>query len=176
MGAIRGFRPARLFFAVLEAGGVDRGEAERALEERFGRIDYRSRDLPFRYTDYYAEEMGPEIVRRFLSVEPLFDPSGLAEAKLFTNALEDRFRRGGRRRLNLDPGFLDESKVVLASTKDNAQRVPLREGVYAEVTLLFDAKLGAYAPLRWTYPDFASGDYREVLLELRARLRRKLGT
>ena len=54
--------------------------------------------------------------------------------------------------MNLDPGYLVLGKFVLATTKDQAHRLYLRDGIFAEVTLHFQA--GAYRPWPWTYADF----------------------
>ena len=74
--------------------------------------------------------------------------------------------------MNLDPGLLSLGKLILASTKDNAQRIPLRDGIYAEVTLIYREK--SYRPLPWTYPDYRSPEYLEILHALREELREKL--
>lgn len=174
MGAIRDPRPAKLFAALLVQGTEKFPVVEEPLQERFGRIDLRSADMPFRYTDYYTREMGEGLTKRLVSFEGLFDPQQLAATKVWTNELEARFAKDGRRPVNVDPGFLNESKIVLASTKDNAQRIPIGQGIFAEITMIFDAKLGDYAALRWTYPDYASGDFRAFFLELRERYRREL--
>ncbi len=146
---------------------------EEALEDAFGALDYRSEEIPFTFTDYYNGEMGEGIRRIFFAVAGLFDPSELAAAKLTTGALEQRLARdpagaaARRRRVNLDPGALSLGRLILASTKDNAQRIPLRDGIYAEITLLY--RRGAFEALPWTYPDFRSAAYHRVLREIRGR-------
>lgn len=174
MGEIRNPRPAKLFAALLVRGGEMFPTLEAALCERFGPIELRSADFPFRYTDYYAREMGENLNKRLVAFAGLFDSQKLADAKIASNEIEARFVQGGRRLANADPGFLSESKIVLASTKDNAQRIPIGSGIFAEITMTFDAKLGDYAALRWTYPDYASGDFRAFFLELRERYRGEL--
>jgi hypothetical protein len=160
---------------------VPSGDVRSALSEAFGEIDYQSPEIPFTFTDYYTAEMGQGIRRVFFSVSQLWDPSLLAEAKLRSDRLEYRFLastwdgaapNASRRTVNLDPGMLTLGRLILASTKDNAQRIPLRDGIYAEITLLY--RKGSFEPLRWTYPDFRSDAYREVLTELRARYKQQL--
>ncbi len=167
-----------------------------ALEDAFGALDHRSDEIPFNFTDYYTAEMGAGIRRVFFAVGELYDPSELAGVKQTTDELEERFtlerpaagageprapagagkpggRAGARRRsVNLDPGMLTLGRLILASTKDNAQRIPLRDGIYAEITLLY--RKGAFEPLPWTYPDYRSAAYNEVLLDLRARYKQQL--
>lgn len=172
MGIEKAFCPVRLVLGVLRAGGFDLGPVEAALEDGFGPIDYRGPELPFDYSDYYVAEMGEGISRTFYSFSRLLDPSGLAEAKLATDAIEARFARGGARRVNLDPGLLSLGGFILATTKDRAHRIPLRSGIYGELTLYF--KGGRFLPLPWTYPDWQSPPYLEVLSELRSRLKLEL--
>lgn len=151
-----------------------------AVERVFGAVDFRSDEIAFTFTDYYAAEMGQGLRRVFLTVSELVDPSRLAEFKRRSDELETRFCRPAapssegeqRRRVNLDPGLLTLGRLILASTKDNAQRVPLSDGIYAEITLLY--RKGDFEPLRWTYPDYQSASYREVLRDIRHRYKKQL--
>jgi len=172
VGKIESFTPEKLLVGVLTADAQASVEAERRLTEEYGPIDFRSRSIPFTWTDYYRPEMGAEITRYFVAFETLIDPARLADIKLFTNALEDELAVDGRRRINLDPGLLSLGKLILASTKDNAQRIPLREGVYAEVTLMY--RHGAYRTLPWTFKDYAGEEYGGIFTELRSHYKQQL--
>jgi hypothetical protein len=162
--------------AILICGLIyaDRSVCEPALcrlESEFGPIEDRSPEYPFNYTDYYRDEMGTDLFRRFVGFRRAFDPGDLVRAKLTTNRIEielsDGFGETARRRVNLDPGYLTAAKLVLATTKDFSHRIYLRDGIYAEVTLQF-GRAGLRAQ-PWTYPDFASGAYAEFLLNVRRR-------
>ena len=147
--------------------------AAEALAEAFGPVDLASETWPFDMTDYYEPQMGPRLLRRFVSFAEPFSPAALAEAKLRTNAIEADFasRRGAAdppRPINLDPGYVAPSKLVLASMKDFSHRIYLRDGVYAEVTLLY--RKGLWEALEWTFPDFASGRYDTFLTGARGSL------
>jgi hypothetical protein len=167
VGGIRAPLPVKLIVPMLSTRADAFGRAERALAERLGPTDCVSGDLSFTYTDYYTPELGQGILRRIVSFRDLVDPGVLAQIKTWTNTLEDGWRVGGRRAINLDPGYICGGKLVLATTKDHAHRIYLGQGIYAEVTLLY--RSGAYITLPWTYPDYASGDYSRVLLEMRSR-------
>jgi hypothetical protein len=132
---------------------------------RFGPLDYTSVDLPFTYTHYYDEEMGTPITRFFISFKRLVDPVRLALIKVETNQLESRFSEAGRRKVNLDPGLLNLSRFVLASSKDGSHRIPLCDGVFAEVNLVYEK--GGYRPLEWTYPDYRSEVTLQILGDIR---------
>ncbi len=158
--------PVKYIAAILCARGFD---VERLLfpllEERFGRIDYRGAPHPFGLTDYYQDEMGPDLSRLLVSFEPLRSPTELVATKLATAGIEEKLSEEGSRRVNVDPGYIDYFKVVLASFKEGPQKMYLGSGVYADPILLFNA--GGYEPLPWTFPDFRTGVYREDFRAIR---------
>jgi hypothetical protein len=165
MARISTVTPVKLFIATLHAPDAPVDETASELKKNWGEFDYSSGDFPFEATGYYREEMGASLLRRFFSFSNLIGPGQIVEAKLFTNRLEDRFRRDGRRIINLDPGYLDFYKVVLASTKFGGQKVYMREGIYADMTLVhFKGKWESFA---WGFPDFKSGAYDQVLFKIR---------
>jgi len=174
MGTEKNFCPGRLVVGVLRSRDFSLSPVEKELESRFGPIDYRGPELPFSYSSYYDDEMGQGIQRTFYSFERLFDPEELAEAKKNTNKIESGhvLNPGARRQVNLDPGFLSLGGFILATTKDRAHRIPLRDGIYAELTLYY--KGGRFLPLPWTYADWQSPPYLEVLSGLRDRLKAQL--
>jgi len=141
----------------------------------YGALELRSEFFPFEFTDYYAKQMGEGLRRRFLSFAPLINPEKLGEIKLETNAMEESMRkaaRSKRRLVNLDPGYLSASALVMATAKDFAHRIPLHKGIYAHLEFLFgkkDIKL-----LEWTYPDFRTPDYHEYFLRVRQNYLRRL--
>ena len=92
-------------------------------------------------------------------------PEKLWEWKIFTNRIEDEFSSNGKRRVNIDPGYIDFSKVILLSTKDFYHRIYLGEGIYAEVTMHFSK--GKYHFFQWTYPDYQTGNYLKFFENLR---------
>ena len=143
------------------------------LSAAFGAVDLVGEVTDFDFTHYYDRERGAPLDRRFVSFAELLRADALADAKLRTNAVEADFARRGdagsvRRPINLDPGYLEPSKLVLASMKNFSHRVYLSRGVYAEVTLLFAR--GRWQPLPWTFPDYRSGRYDAFLTAARQRL------
>ncbi len=177
MGQTRQPRPVKLICGLLAAGSdrLERGRA--ALTERFGPVDLQSAAFPFDFTSYYDEELGEGILRRYLSFENLVGPGELAETKLETNRLEEELSEGGKRTANLDPGFLDLSKLVLATTKDATYRVYLGRGIYAQSTCYFQD--GSYHPWEWTYADYrtpeAIGFFNRVRREFKRQKDRPEG-
>lgn len=139
--------------------------AKKALEEILGDVDYVSPARPFDFTTYYEAEMGAGLSRVFFSFERLADPADLVEIKLRTNTIEEELSGGRKRSINIDPGYLDFCKVVLASAKHGAQKIYMGRGIYADMTLLYEK--GAFRPLPWCFPDFRSGRYDDILLAIR---------
>jgi len=147
------------------------GRAAEAMSGRFGKVSRESGVLPFDFTDYYAPQMGARIMRKFIAFERPFDPAGIIEAKLWTNALEAQLAGPEfpvPRPINLDPGYVTPSKLVLATTKDHAHRIYLGRGIHAEVTLSFVEH--AFRPMPWTYPDYRTAPYRKFFEAVREDL------
>jgi hypothetical protein len=146
------------------------------LEECFGPISFESQPYEFHQTAYYEATMGPGLQKRFLVFQDLFPADCLAQVKLRTNAIESELARLNRypevRPINLDPGILSLGKFMLATMKDQAHRIYLRNGVYAEVTLRFQA--GVFEPWPWTYADYRLSLVRDFLKEARDFYRRRL--
>ncbi len=174
MGRIGVFPPQKLVICTLLSREDLLYPVRDTLEREFGAIDYQSPLIPFDFTHYYEEEMGKELKRCFFSMETLVDPGTLAQIKIRTNGMEESFALEGKRRVNLDPGLLSLSRFVLATTKESGHRIPLRDGIWAEITLLYMKK--DFQPLAWTYPDYATRTYRDILLEIRALYKEQFQT
>ena len=175
MGNIRTPLPVKLLVGVLTSIPAMLPEVEKRMEELFGSIDSRSELFPFDQTNYYDEEMGSPIYRRFVSFSNLIGPSEIAGIKERTNDLESAFagvHPGVVRPVNLDPGYLEQSKIVLASTKNFFHRILISGGIYAEVTLHFQD--GKWHDFPWTFPDYKSGRYHEYFSSLRDLYRKQL--
>lgn len=162
------FPPAKLVAGLIFADTAASDDAAAALAGLYGPVDARSPVLPFDTTDYYVNEMGPGLSRVFVSFERLIDPSALAGIKLATNGLERELRRrAGRpgRVVNIDPGCLTASALVMATAKNFAHRVPLRDGIYGHLELLFGRS--GIRVLDWTYPDMRRADCAAWFLAVR---------
>lgn len=147
---------------------LQRGEEE--LRLRLGAIDFMSERFPFDFTDYYAEEMGVSLFRHFATFGELMPIPRLSEIKHATNRLEEELSGpDGKRRINIDPGYLCLHHVVLATTKGYTHRPYLRDGIYADLTLIYRNK--SFQALEWTYPDYR----QSKVIELFNRLRKKYG-
>ncbi|NOZ77127.1 MAG: DUF4416 family protein [Euryarchaeota archaeon] len=155
------------FAAVMFRTEEDYRRARAALEERQGEVYLESRVFPFDFTDYYREEMGGGLSKRFLAFSEPVERACLVEMKTVTGGIERELSVGGRRRVNLDPGYVTPHSVVLATAKDFPHRVYLGRGVFAEVTMTFRRSGPEFFP--WTYADYRTDVAREFFTELRAR-------
>jgi hypothetical protein len=179
--------PARLFFGVFT--GFERlfDWVRDELAAAYGPLDgaLESALLPFPETRTYARDMGPDLRRKFYFLEAPFPQNGLAAVKLRAIEIEERARQledwPVERPLNVDPGLLNDCRVILATTKDHSHRIYRGDGIWEEVTLVFTG--GRFEPLPWTFPDFRRPDYHEVFerarkkhLEYLAGLRRGAGS
>jgi hypothetical protein len=144
------------------------------LESGFGPIDVVSPWMRFDYTRYYEEETGAHLIRRLLAFKPLIAQQDLPGVKEATNAIEQSLAAGGRRRVNIDPGYLTLERFVLASGKNFSHRIYLGRGIYADLTLVY--RHGAFQPLPWTYPDYGDLPLRRFLKKVRDRYAADLKT
>ena len=144
-----------------------------ALEARFGPAEVAFPAMPFDHTAYYNDELGAPIARRLLSFVRLLPQDALGPAKCFTNAVEERLARpDGRRLVNLDPGLVTCERFVLATGKNYTHRIYLGQGIFGDLTLVFQA--GSWQTLPWTFPDYAAPDMLARLTDVRCRYRRDL--
>ncbi len=177
MALARPFEKCALVMGVLSTAEDRREQLFAQLEAKFGKIAIASPVMAFPYTNYYDGEMGGHPVRYLLLFEPLIDPSTLADIKTWTNALELEYAspevgdnaiskpQAQGRKINLDPGILSLSSFILATCKDRSHRIPLRDGIYAETTLIFQDK--DFQRLPWSYADYCSDDIRAILRSFR---------
>ena len=161
-------RSAKLIAGLLYGPDVALGNVLENLREAFGPLDHLSAPAPFGHTAYYEREMGEGLVRRFASFHELVDPGRLAEIKLFTNRLEQQMAVDGHRRINIDPGLLSEERLVLATGKNYLHRIYLRDGIHADLTLIYERD--SYRALPWTYPDYRSPFATHLFGYLRKRI------
>jgi hypothetical protein len=146
--------------------------ASNQLTPKYGQIALVSADFSFEHTKYYDSTMGTGLIKRFLVFEPIAPADCLSEVKRATIALEKEISQSAQypeiRPLNIDPGLIQLGKFLLASTKDQAHRIYLRDDIFAEVTLRFEA--GAFEIWPWTYADYREAGVREFLGQARQLL------
>ena len=146
-------------------------KAKSAMQRQSWEIQHQSQVFPFDQTDYYSTEMGEGLKRCFLSIRGLQSLELSADWKLKTTEIEQQLSNKGKRRINLDPGYLDLSRVVLLSRKEGSHKIYLRNGVWADLVLLKDK--GGYRNFPWTFPDIITGSYDDFFLQIRAEFKKE---
>jgi hypothetical protein len=169
-------RPVKLIVGILASDERCLAAARERVTTALGPADLVSEVWVFDQTDYYVAEIGPRVLRQFVSIEPLIDPGELAAIKHRTNEIEQDLAGTLEipfpRPVNLDPGAIEPSKLILASTKNFAHRIYIGRKMYAEVTLVFDK--GQWRLLPYTFPDYRRPEYFEFFALVRSRLVQQL--
>lgn len=158
----------KLFCGILYRDEDVFNAASEELARRFeNEIDCSAGPFEFGFTEYYREEMGEGLRRRFISFKDTVSPEEPFSWKIISNAVEKEFRESGRnaRKVNLDPGYMNLSRIILFSAKDFYHRIYLGQGIFAEVTLYFERNRFMFLP--WTYPDYKSEEYLDFFMRLR---------
>ena len=165
MGKIKKFIPLKLFCGIIFSNPDDLDNVKTKLEKKFKEIDYISPIIDFNQTAYYEPEMGKNLKKAFFSFAKLIKPEDFYKAKIFSNRLEEQYLINGKRLVNIDPGAVSAYSVMLLTSKNFFHRVPLRKGIYAELTLIWQNR--AFQDLDWTYPDYKTKSYKDILTEIR---------
>lgn len=177
MGDVQPHRPVMLIVAIVSRYDEAFDWALQRLVSKWGALEFKSPRFEFTETTYYNKSMGPELRKQFLAFRQLIDPASIAAAKLISNELEAQYCTMAdvpeERPLNIDPGYISEAKLVLATTKNRDHRVYLQQGIFAEVTLHFHNR--EWASSKWTYPDYQRADFQAFFTQCRLRLRQMYG-
>ena len=128
------------------------GEVTNNIEDLLGKTGLKSEFFTFDHTDYYEKEMGNNLNRLWLCFNNLSIPEKLVEIKLKVFEIEKKFSDSNGRIVNLDPGYLDLHRLVLASFKEAGDKIYLSEGIWAHIVLRYFKK-EFYAP-EHSFSDF----------------------
>ncbi|MBF0493542.1 MAG: DUF4416 family protein [Candidatus Omnitrophica bacterium] len=165
MGTAACHKTVMLIASVIYRDEKYRDLAVKLLVKRYGAFHFPAWQGPFDYTEYYCKEMGKPLNRCFYAFKKLVSPEDIYKTKLYSNAIERKYTKLGRRNVNVDPGYLSEAKLSLLTTKDYVHRIYLRSGIFAENTLQF--KAGSFDTWPWTYPDYGQEEIRKYFNMLR---------
>jgi hypothetical protein len=171
-GAKPQVKPVKLICGVLYTRDFNLQLLDTLLIEKLGPIESKSEPFEFKFTDYYRSEMGGNLNKQFYAFEQLVLPDMLPDIKHATIAIESSLGRDGHRTVNLDPGYIEESKLVLASTKNFSHRLYLRDNIWAEVTMRYAR--GKFIFHDWTYPDYGQDLAIEYFAQVRERYKQQL--
>jgi hypothetical protein len=172
MRKIRKYEQAILFIGMIYSDPAVFLSVQQTLRDEFGEPLLESPVLRWNRSEYYKEEMGWPLSRKFVFFKNLINPETLADIKIRTNEMEDSLSVNGKRLINVDPGYLTLAKIVLASTKNYVHRIYLKKGIYGEVTLYYQD--GKFNPHLFTYRDYQEKDSMDIFMHARALFRKHL--
>ena len=174
MGKTRHHPPVKIIIACTRISGSDLIPVHAALEEKLSAIEHISPTFDFSsFTDYYADEMGSSLEKDFIVFTRLEEPEILPSLKRWTNELEKKLSSGGKRIFNLDPGYICDARLVLATTKNYTHRLYLSEGIFGDVHLIYQNHSFREHP--WTYPDYRQPEIIGFFNTIRDEYMRQLG-
>jgi hypothetical protein len=165
-------KPVKLIIGILADSENSLLQTVQTIEKQFGKVDFTSEVWPFTQTKYYEKELGANPVRQFVTIEKLIDPGELADIKHKTNEMEEvlatKMSKELPRPVNLDPGIIEPSKLILASTKNFSHRIYIGNKMYAELTLVYNK--GQWESFPYTFPDYKENRYHYFLSKVRNHL------
>lgn len=165
--------PVKFFCGFIYAKEDSYQESKQIFINKFGSIDFESQAIEFTFTEYYKPEMGMPLWRKFISFKDLQDPDNFVGIKLDCIEIEKRFAKDNKRVVNIDPGYINEAKLVLTTTKDFSHRIYLSKGIFAEITLSFQN--GEFRDYPTTFPDYRTKIYKDIFIKIRDLYRRQIG-
>ena len=157
--------PVKLFMGLIYAPESFTKDLVEKLEKKLGQIDFETNEIPFDHSSYYSEEMGDRLLRKLITFKKLIKRDDIVDIKTFTNNLEEVFSYEGKRTVNIDPGYIAQEHLILATGKGYSHRPYLGNGVYADLTLIYIKD--EYRCLDWTYPDYGTTEARKLFKDLR---------
>jgi len=161
---------AMLFASIIYRDTAVLDSASKRLMSEYGALAWKTDELSFDKTDYYATEMGAELKRVFIFFEKLIERDEISEIKKKTNSIEKDLLKGNSRTANIDPGLLTLENVVLATGKNFSHRIYIKDGIFAEITLI--NKGGGFRALEWTFPDYASPEIIKIFNDVREKYKK----
>jgi hypothetical protein len=155
----------RLFFALMYK---DKDVLEKVIDELktdFGGVVAKIPEYDFDFTDYYLEEFGSDLKKTIIVFEKNIEKKDLIEIKIISSHIEKDFSPDGNKRvINVDPGYLDDNQVVLASFKGKDFKEDIGEGIFSHIVLVFED--GRVRDFHHTFADFKSKPVQDFFLSL----------
>ncbi len=165
-------KKVKLIFGIIFNPQIPSDNIKAEIAKNFGRIETQSPVFDFNSTNYYEKEMGKGLKRIFLTARKLINPEDIVRIKIRSVNLEKAFSYKNKRKVNIDPGYIDLAKLVLSTTKDFSHRIYLRKGIFAEVTLIYQNN--HFRNLKWTFPDYRTKKYKSFFYQIRDLYKKQL--
>ncbi len=174
MGKIKEHLPVKLICGITFCPSIDPKKVISTLEKLHSPVDLNSETYDFSaFTPYYEAEMGKNLKKLFISFSTLIVPEKLPQIKIDAIGIEEKYCKEYKRRINIDPGYITQAKLVLATTKNYSHRIYLSLGIFGDVHMHYSK--GIYQPQSWTYPDYKYEMNGEFFNSVRKRYLEQLG-
>lgn len=151
-----------LFFALMYKDSNILEKTIDLLKNNFGSIASKSPEYDFDFTDYYEKEFGNNLKKIIIIFSKEINKKDLAEIKIKITEIEKKYSSEGKRRINIDPGYVNNKEVVLASFRKKSVKEDLGKGIYAHKVLEFDN--GKVKEFWHTFQDYKSKLVQEFFL------------
>lgn len=164
--------PVRFFAGLIYSSDKILSDCIARLKTELGEIRHQSAEFKFSQTNYYEDEMGCDLKRKFLFFSTLVKREEIVEIKITCNKIENLFLSDKKRTVNIDPGYIAPEHLILATGKGYSHRAYLGKGVYADLTLIY--RKNAFTELEWTYPDYKFKHIQDMFLDARKNYLKEL--
>jgi hypothetical protein len=165
MAKVKQVEKAKLFIGILYNNEEILDKVTKELIERYGEIEQESEPYEFNFTNYYENEMSSNLLKKFIVFKDLISRDEIANIKIETNELEDKYSKNNNRLINLDPGYLTKDNIILASVKESPYKVYISKGIFGHLTLIYGNK--QWNANERTFPDFKNEKVQEFFLQVR---------
>ncbi len=126
-----------LLFAIMYSKKEILDKTTHILEEKFGEIKTKSEEYDFNFTDYYEGEFGTNLKKIFIIFEKPIEKQDLITIRERTGEIEQELSKNNKRSVNIDPGHISRSELILATKKGKNWKEPLSNEIYAHKLLEF---------------------------------------
>ena len=151
MGKIIEQPPVKLICGFMWNAAVDIRPAIQIIQQNWGRFDAKTPEFDFSHTQYYLDEFGDHLKKQYVSFERMVSIDDIPDIKILSNEIEERFIHNGSRSVNIDPGYVADAKILMATTKNLAHRTYIGKNIFADLQLIFRRQ--TYEPTPWTFAD-----------------------
>jgi hypothetical protein len=173
MGTVKVHLPVKYFAALAYTPEIILDQTIKAIETAFSPVETFSHTYAYtHFTKYYNQEMGEKITKKFIVFQTIMPPELLPQLKLTTNKLENKYKINKKRQLNIDPGYISEANLILATTKNYSHRIYLNSGIFADLHLMYSHK--RFQAMPWTYPDYQTVEILQFFSNVRERYLQQL--
>ena len=171
MGLVRLADKVCLISAICYNADINIDDIIKEITNLWGPISVIGDDFKFTHTVYYQKEMGPNLVKFYCAFQEHIDPMKIVNIKHQSNDIEEKYAGAKGRNVNIDPGYIETPKLVLATTKNFSHRLYLGKGIYGDVQLIWRG--GKFIGNPWTYPDYLTENALLFFTKIRSNYLKK---